>query len=463
MSSGLLTDLLFYAAGLGKLRTAGNNVNMTFGWKAMFNAVEKAKGERVILHCDLNNFFASVAIKQEPRLRGKCVAVCGNPALRKGIVLAKSETAKKMGVKTGMAIWQAQQVCPDLVVVGTDYAAYTRYSKQVQSIYYRFTNQVESFGIDECWLDVTGSRKLFGAGLSIAYQICAAVKAETGLTISVGVADNKTYAKLGSDLAAPDTVVAITRDNYQRLIYPLSLNNLLFVGKKTQALLQKLNVKTIGELANYDVATLKTFIGINAEKLVAAARGADYSPVADYDTHEPPKSVGNGTTMPYDITTRQEVGQVLYLLAEKVAFRLRQAGYQGYTVTVSVKGTDLLWTGAQQSLTTPTNTVPTITNTALTIFDEIWGKGQKNVTPVRALRVAVSHLTDHAPMQVGLFADDNAEIKNQALADVFDRVRSKYGTEQIMLGGTADTYHHLGFKLDFYECDAVHDDGFIPE
>ena len=445
------------------MRAAGNNAIMTFGWKDMFNVVEKAKGKRVILHCDLNNFFASVAMKQDPSLRGRCVAVCGNPALRKGIVLAKSEAAKKMGVKTGMAIWQARQVCPDLVVVGTDYAAYTRYSKQVQAIYYRFTSQVESFGIDECWLDVTGSQKLFGDGVAIADQIRQAVKAEAGLTISVGVADNKTYAKLGSDLAAPDAVVAITPDNYQRLIYPLPLGNMLFVGKKTQALLQKLNVRTIGELANYDVATLKTFIGVNAEKLVAAARGEDYSPVADFMDHEPPKSVGNGTTLPYDLTTRQAVGQVLYLLSEKVAFRLRQAGYQGYTITLSVKGTDLLWTGAQQSLVTPTNTVPTITNTALSIFDQIWGGGQKDVTPVRALRVAVSHLTEHAPTQVGLFADDNAEIKNQALADVFDRVRSKYGTEQIMFGGTAATYRGLGFKLDFYECDAIHDDGLIPE
>lgn len=429
----------------------------------MFDVREKAKGERVILHCDLNNFFASVAIKQDPRLRGKCVAVCGNPALRKGIVLAKSETAKKMGVKTGMAIWQARQVCPDLVVVGTDYATYTQYSKQVQAIYYRFTNQVESFGIDECWLDVTGSQRLFGDGVTIANQIRCAVKAETGLTISVGVADNKTYAKLGSDLAAPDAVVVITRDNYQQLIYPLPLSNLLFVGKKTQALLQKLNVHTIGELAAYDVVTLKTFLGINAAKLIAAARGEDYSPVADFDTHEPPKSVGNGTTLPYDLTTRRAVMQVLYLLSEKVAYRLRQAGYQGYTVTVSVKGTDLLWTSAQQSLPHPTNTVPTLTNTALVIFDQIWGGGRTNVTPVRALRLAVSRLTAHTPTQLGLFADDNVESKNQALAAVFAQVRSKYGTEQIMFGGTAATYRQLGFKLDFYECDAVHDDGILPE
>lgn len=419
----------------------------------MFNSQSKGNQSRVILHCDLNNFFASVAMKLHPELRGKFIAVCGNPSLRKGIVLAKSENAKRMGVKTGMAIWEAKRICPEIEIVPTDYAAYETYSKKVQAIYYRFTNQVEPFGIDECWLDVTGSQKMFGNGMQIADKIRRAVKDELGLTISVGVSFNKTYAKLGSDLAAPDAIVNITLDNYQQLIYPLSLNNLLFVGKKTHALLTKLNMQTIGDLANCDVNILKSFIGINAEKLITAARGEDYSDVSDYLFHEIPRSVGNGTTLPFDLTSKKEVESVLYLLAEKIAFRLREQKLQGYTIHLSIKDTMLHWCGAQISLPYPTHTVLTIRRTASAIFDQLWI--QKPFRPVRALRIAVSNLTDAPNLQTNLLADLNDEVKNQALDNAFDKIRRKYGTEQIMLGGTAESYQKLGFALDLYDCDNI--------
>lgn len=426
----------------------------------MFNSREQGNRQRVILHCDLNNFFASVACHKNPALRGKPVAVCGNPKLRKGIVLAKSEVAKKQGVKTGMAIWQARQVCPDLVVVPTDYPAYNYYSQKVQAIYYRFTNQVESFGIDECWLDVTHSQKLFGDGVAIADQIRTAVKRELGLTISVGVSFNKTYAKLGSDLAAPDAVTVIDLSNYQQIVYPLPLGNLLFVGKQTQKQLAKMNITTIGALAQVDPQWLQTIMGINALKLVAAARGEDYSEVTDFHHRELPKSVGNGTTLPMDLTTHRAVEQVIYLLAEKVAYRLRQQNLSGYTVSLSIKGTDLQWVGAQQTLPHATNTVPTIRQAAVAIFDKLWGQGQANVTPVRALRVAVSQVTNHPTDQMTLFADADQEAKQQTLAKVFDQVRQKYGTDHILLGGTPATYEKLGYKLDFYECDDLSaDDG----
>ena len=424
---------------------------MGFSWRRMFNSKHKGDRTRVILHCDLNNFFASVACLLHPELRGKYVAVCGNPALRKGIVLAKSENAKQIGVKTGMPIWEAKRICPQIEIVPTEYAAYESYSKKVQAIYYRFTNQVESFGIDECWLDVTHSQKLFGNGLQIAEQIRQAVKTEWGLTISVGVSFNKTYAKLGSDLAAPDAVVAITTENCQQLIYPLPLSNLLFVGKKTQALLAKLNIKTIGELAQYDVNLLKNFLGINAEKLIAAARGEDDSEVSDYMEHELPRSVGNGTTLPYDLTSQKDVEAVLYLLSEKIAFRLRKHKLQGYTIYLSVKDAHLQWCGAQTSLVYPTNAVLTIRRTAGTIFTQLWG--QPPLRPVRALRIAVTNLTTEPNVQTNLLGDVNDEMKNQMLDAVFDQVRRKYGTQQIMLGGTTTSYQKLGFALHFYECD----------
>lgn len=425
---------------------------MGFSWRRMFNPKNSQNKDRVILHCDLNNFFASVAAIRHPELKGKLIAVCGDPAARKGIVLAKSENAKKMGVKTGMAIWEAKRICPEIVIVPTEYRAYEKYSKKVQAIYYRFTNQVESFGIDECWLDVTHSQKLFGDGIQIAEQIRCAVKDELGLTISVGVSFNKTYAKLGSDLADPDAVVAITRENYQQLIYPLPLSNLLFVGKKTQGLLHKLNVHTIGDLAAFDVKLLKGFLGINAEKLIAAARGEDYSEVSDYLEHELPRSVGNGTTLPFDLTSKKEVDDVLYLLIEKIAFRMREQGLQGYTVHLSIKDADLHWCGAQTSLPYPTHAVLTIRRTASAIFDQLWPKPFR---PVRALRVAVANLTDAPNLQTNLLADMDDEVKNQALDDVFDRIRRKYGTQQIMLGGTPASYQKLGFELHMYDCDDV--------
>ncbi len=419
----------------------------------MFESKSQGDFSRVILHCDLNNFFASVAMKLHPELRGKYIAVCGNPSLRKGIVLAKSENAKKMGVKTGMAIWQAQQICPEIQIVPTEYDAYEKYSKMVQSIYYRFTNQVEPFGIDECWLDVTHSQKMFGDGMQIADKIRNAVKAELGLTISVGVSFNKTYAKLGSDLAAPDAIVAITLENYQQLIYPLPISNLLFIGKRTQVLLQKLNVQTIGDLANYDVALLKSFLGISAEKLIAAARGEDFSDVSDYLYHEVPRSVGNGTTLPYNLTNKGEVESVLYLLAEKIAYRLREHNLQGYTIHLSIKDDMLHWCGAQTSLAYPTHAVLTIRRTASALFDQLWV--QKPFHPVRALRIAVANLTDAPNLQTNLLMEINDEAKNQALDDAFDKIRRKYGTEQIMLGGTAESYQKLGFALHMYDCDNV--------
>ena len=226
-----------------------NNGIMGFSWWRMFNSKVKGDRSRVILHCDLNNFFASVAMKLNPALRGKYIAVCGNPSLRKGIVLAKSENAKRMGVKTGMPIWEAQRLCPDIEIVPTDYVAYETYSKKVQAIYYRFTNQVESFGIDECWLDVTHSQKLFGDGMQIAERIRQTVKDELGLTISVGVSFNKTYAKLGSDLAEPDAVMAITLENYQQLIYPFYVGFCRWYTINTECFIQSIFIKSHMKLA----------------------------------------------------------------------------------------------------------------------------------------------------------------------------------------------------------------------
>ena len=207
---------------------------------------------RVILHADLNNFYASVEMKLNPSLEGKFVGVCGNAENRHGIILAKSENAKKLGVKTGMTINEAKKLCPDLVLVEAKHSHYTAYSKLVKNIYREYTDKIESFGIDECWLDVTDSVKMFGSGEKIADILRERVKSELGLTISVGVSFNKVFAKLGSDLKKPDGTTVISTDNYKEKVWRLPVEDLLFVGKSTAQKLKKINVKTIGDLANID-------------------------------------------------------------------------------------------------------------------------------------------------------------------------------------------------------------------
>ena len=224
-----------------------------------------------VLHCDLNNFYASVAVLLDPSLAGKPVAVCGDPKKRHGIVLAKSMPAKLKGVQTGEAIWQAQKKCPDLVLVAPQYDKYVYYSKKVREIYARYTDRIESFGIDECWLDVTGSTRLFGSPEKIAYEIKEAVKNEIGLTISVGVSFTKVFAKLGSDMKKPDAVTVISPENFKEKIWKLPASEMLYVGRRVAEKLALLNIHTIGELANADRSLLRAHFGIVGDKMAGSA------------------------------------------------------------------------------------------------------------------------------------------------------------------------------------------------
>ena len=386
-----------------------------------------------------------------PELRGKAFAVCGDPAKRSGIVLAKSELAKKAGVKTGDAIWEAKQKCPGLIIVSTNHGDYSKYSKIVREVYYRYTDKVEAFGGDEAWLDISGSRKLMtndklvmtndcgiDFGKRIADEIRRVIREEIGLTVSVGVSWNKTYAKLGSDLKKPDATTVISRDNYRDVVFPLPVTDMLYVGRKTARLLEKLNVKTIGDLAAFDPKILEGHFGINAYKMVTMARGEDDSLVADYHYKREVKSVGNGTTLPRDLVTRREVEHVVYLLSEEVAYRMRKKGVKGYTVNLSVRDKDLAWSGAQSSIREATNSVQTITKTAMKIFD------QKGIMPVRSLRVAVSNLTTDKRVQLSLL-DDAREDRNDKISAAFDTIRRKHGTNSVMFG----TGLGGDFKLEF--------------
>jgi len=395
---------------------------------------------RVILHCDINNFFASVEVLKNPDLRGKPIAVCGDPAKRHGIVLAKSEPAKKCGVKTGMAIWEAKQLCPEILIISSNHADYNRYSKIVNQIYYRFTDLVESFGCDECWLDVTRvpiMRKL-GDAKAVADEIRETVKSETGLTISVGVSWNKTFAKLGSDMKKPDATTVISRGNYQNVVWSLPVGDMLYIGKKTAAVLNKLNIKTIGDLARADAKLLQGHFGVNAFKMVDACRGDDNEPVQSFNFKSEPKSVGNGTTLYRDLVTLRDVEQVIYLLSEEIAWRLRKKGLKGTTINLSVRGKDLKWVGAQETIGEPTNACKTISEAGLKIFKNVWGVPPQ-APPAMSIRISVSNLLRDERVQMNMFDTQN-EIENDKLSNVFDKIRRKHGTKSIKYAqsGTGD-------------------------
>jgi len=400
--------------------------------------------QRTILHCDLNNFYATVEAVRDPSLRGKPVAVCGDPAKRGGIVLAKSEEAKKCGIRTGNVIWEAQQKCPDLVVVSPNHSDYSKYARAVRDIYHRYTDKVESFGSDECWLDVTHSLKLLGkTGKQIADELRVIVKEELGLTISIGVSFTKTFAKLGSDYKKPDATTEITADNFRKLVWTMPVGNLLNVGRKSRMLFEKLNIKTIGDLATFDVDILRTHIGsVNADHLVSAARGEETDDVTSFTDSSIVKSVGNGTTVPRDLVTFKEAHQVMYLLCEEVAYRMRKKGLKAFTMSLSIKDTDMHWVGAQESVDEASNSVRTLLEVAEKIFHKLWKK-----EPIRALRVAASNLTTDKRIQLSLFHDGAGEDRNDKLSEVFDSVRRKYGTGAINYGTLLGTDFDLEFEV----------------
>lgn len=269
--------------------------------------------EPTILHSDLNCFYASVEMMLDPRLRGKAVAVCGSTEDRHGIVLAKSELAKRAGVKTGMVNWEAKQRCPDLILVPPQYEQYLKYSKLAHEIYYRYTDMVEPFGMDECWLDCTGGRGLYGDGPRIADEIRTAMREELGLTVSVGVSYNKIFAKLGSDMKKPDAVTIITSSDFKEKVWPLPASDLLYVGRATTKRLEGYGIHTIGDIARTPPELLRSWFGVNGLAIWKYASGTDTSRVAHKDFVSPVKSIGHGITCTADLEDPLPVDTVVLL------------------------------------------------------------------------------------------------------------------------------------------------------
>ena len=391
--------------------------------------------DRVILHCDLNCFFASVELLRYPALRDVPVAVCGDPESRHGIVLAKNEAAKQLGVKTAETIWQARQKAPHLITLPPHHGLYREYSRKVNAIYGQYTDLVEPFGIDESWLDITNSMHLFGGdGKAIADQLRERLREELGLTISVGVSFNKIFAKLGSDYKKPDATTVIDRGNWQAIVWPLPVGDLLGVGRSTQKLLRQYGVETIGQLAAFPRQTLETLLGKHGTQLHDYANGLENSPVRPQHEAEPVKSVGNGTTFPRNLTRWEEVRSGLAVLSDSVAGRLRRQGLYCGGVALTIRNAQFRQFSRQVRLDTPTHLQKDIYQTALALARQSWHAPD----PIRALTVTALYLTDSADSFQQLDLLDGAaaqrEEKQERLEQAMDAIRGKYGKGAISFG-----------------------------
>ncbi len=380
--------------------------------------------DKVILHSDLNNFYASVECAVCPELRGKPLIVAGSKEKRHGIVLAKNEIAKSHGIKTGDTIWQAKQKCPALVVVPPHFDLYMSYSEQIFELYTEFTDLVEPFGPDECWLDVTGSMHLFGDGKQIADKIRAEIKNRFALTASVGVSFNKVFAKMGSDIKKPDATTVIDRDNFRSIIWKLPVSDMLMVGKKTAEKLDGLNIHTVGDLANADSGALTKLLGVNGMSIYKSARGEDTTPVRKYHLSREIKSVGHGMTAVKDITNEEDARTLILYLSDLIAARMRKYGVRGCGISVHVRYYDL--SSESKQATMPTTCASSIiAEHALKLYLSIANK------PARTITVTIFNLTHGDCQQLSFFGDDveKAEKLDKAIA----AIRAKYGKKSVGL------------------------------
>ena len=389
--------------------------------------------DRIIFHCDLNGFYASVELLSHPDLRDVPMAVCGDPHSRHGIILAKNEPAKKFGIQTAETIWQAKKKCPDLVLLPPHHKLYREFSKRVNAIYDEYTDLVEPFGIDESWLDVTHTLHLFGGdATALADRIRNRIKQELGLTVSVGISFNKVFAKLGSDYKKPDATTLISRENWKEIVWPLPVGDLLYVGGAARKLLKQYGITTIGQLAGCSQEMLETLMGKAGTQLYEFANGLDQAPVRSRYDAEPVKSVGNGTTFPQNLTTREQVHAGIAMLADSVATRLRHYGLYAGGLQVTVRDPEFHDRSRQCQLSAPTHLIRDLTETATELVHQLW----KPPAPIRAITVTAIHLVPEgqAYEQVDLFTPVPKKDKQEKLEGAMDQIRKKYGSGAILFG-----------------------------
>lgn len=421
--------------------------------------------DRVIMHIDMNAFYASVAQHLDPSLRGKAVAVAGDPKRRSGIILAKSREAKAAGVKTAEAIWQAKQKCPSLIVVPPDYAAYKRYSKLARMIYYEYTDKVEPFGLDESWIDVTGSLSLFGNDpMLIAGEISERIKDELGLTVSVGVSWNKVFAKLGSDTDPGDGIIAVTRDNYKEFAWPMPASEMIYVGPATMRKLHAAGYETIGDLAHAGDYFLDRRFGKIGRMLRGFARGEDASPVrvmdpARADVDYVIKGIGNGLTAPHDLVCESDVKALVWLLSESVSQKLRESRFRCRTISVGIRrSVDLAGYSRQRTLRLPTCLTRDVANMAMSLIKENQPLDKDHA--IRAIHVRTTNLVPmDEPLQVDLFGDAEEVLRQERLDLAIDGLRRRFGNKCVHRA--VELTDEVMGSLDIKRDNTVHPIGFL--
>lgn len=383
--------------------------------------------ERAILHSDINSCYASIERLFEPSLGEKPFAVCGDKELRHGIVLSKDEKAKAAGVKTGMAIWQAKQQCPGLEIVAPHFERYEEYTAKVRKIYTEYTDLCEPFGMDECWLDITGCIACPDP-VKTAEEIRQRVKDEIGITVSVGVSWNKIFAKLGSDYKKPDAVTVIDREHFRDMVWCLPASDMLMVGRSTAKSLNRMGISTIGDIAAANPEVLKNALGKPGLRLYAYANGMDLSPVRRIGENPPPKSIGNSTTMPEDINTAEEARRVIILLAESVASRLRREKLMCRTVELSLRDTELAWSSHRMKLRYATDITAELIDYGMQLFLRCHDFSR----PLRSMGLRGLELVNaDEPEQLDIFIDYVNKDKQRKIDAAVDKVRKKYGNSLI--------------------------------
>ncbi len=382
----------------------------------------------VILHSDMNNFYASVECLDNPSLQGKPVAVTGDPDARHGIILAKNYEAKKCGVTTGEPLWMAKQKCRDIIFTPPRYDRYIQVSQGAHEIYEEYTDRVETFGLDECWLDVTASTHLFGQGKEIADTIRSRIKKELGITASIGVSFNKIFAKLGSDLHKPDATTVIGED-FKSKIWNLPANMLLYVGKATYSKLIKYGIRTIGELACTDINFIERLLGKNGIMLWAFANGLDQSPVSHVYSRRIIKTIGNSTTTPRDLSDETDIKIILYILAESVAERMRREHFYCRSVQISIRDNTLFSFERQGRLALPSCTSQAIFQKAFELY-----RRNRPANPVRSLGVRACNLIYTEYRQLSFLQDAVKDQKQEDLERAIDRIRERYGHYSVQRG-----------------------------
>ena len=383
--------------------------------------------DRVILHSDINSCYASIERLYRPELGEKPFAVCGSRELRHGIVLAKSDNAKRAGVKTGMAIWQAKQLCPELQIVEPHFDRYVKYADMVREIYSEYTDMCEPFGIDESWLDITNCLACPDP-VKTANEIRERVRRETGLTVSVGVSWNKVLAKLGSDYKKPNAVTVIDRAHFRDMVWPLPVSDMLMAGRSTTRELGRMGIRTIGELARVEPELLQARFGKGGITLWRYANGMDTSRVRRIGEEPPPKSIGNSTTLPQDIENFEQARVTLLMLADGVASRLRRQKLRCRTVEVSARGTDLQWKSHRMRLRYATDITVELAACAL----ELLRQCHEFPVPLRSIGVrALELVRADDDEQIDIFIDYVNINRQRSIDAAVDKIRGKYGKDSI--------------------------------